>query len=297
MTRWFATLVLAALGLAVAGEFASSALKAQPPPRRRAAPAQPPAEETRQGRSDRTDQAEDRGPDPLRLAYDTITLVSVWMSAPQAKLPEDWARFVDQAKEYYRNAHATYQKGDYRRAAELALAANEAARGVLQVLRANAAGVTGLPAPPEPATAPPAGERAREGAAPPRGGREGSERAAADPVAEMLRYVRQGLDQAARDGTGRESGQAFVDAGRKVYEQARQAYQGGDRSKAVELAMGADAWSHVSYHLNRASGRARAGTESDRRYGEAPPGDRREELRTPRPRSRNQAPPSRPPDR
>jgi hypothetical protein len=113
----------------------------------------------------------------------------------------------------------------------------------------------------------------------------------------MLRYVRRGLDQAGQESAGGDSSQVFLDAGRKVYDQARQAYQAGDRSKAVELAMSADAWSHVPYHLNRAAGRTRAGGESDGRYGDTAPDDRREELRTPRPRSRDQVPPSRPPDR
>jgi hypothetical protein len=65
----------------------------------------------------------------------------------------------------------------------------------------------------------------------------------------LIQRTRDRLDEAgSADGQGR----LFLDASRRVYAQARQAYQDRDYVRATELARGAEAWTHVGEHLQRA---------------------------------------------
>ncbi len=47
-------------------------------------------------------------------------------------------------------------------------------------------------------------------------------------------------------------GTQFLDASRDLYQKARRAYQDKDYARAAELAKGAEAWTHVGEHLQRA---------------------------------------------
>jgi hypothetical protein len=64
----------------------------------------------------------------LRHAYDTLTDVGMVLRADD-RAPRELTRLLDQAKDYYRQAHRAYRDGQRFRSGELALAANDAGRG------------------------------------------------------------------------------------------------------------------------------------------------------------------------
>jgi hypothetical protein len=86
-----------------------------------------------------------------------------------------------------------------------------------------------------------------------------------------LRFVQRRLDEAKKEGARNDRGARFVDAARRVHELARKAFDDKDYSRAVNLAWGAEAWSHVPEHLMQAERPARRAAEPGRRdRGEAP---------------------------
>ena len=190
----------------------------------------------------------DKAGKDLRHAYDALTEVSLLVRADKGKGKDkagpEVTRLTDQAKEVYRAAHRATRDEDRFRSKELSKAANDAARGLLHQLRAGAPPAADLPPPPDvqgPATA------ARD-------------------------LLQRAYDRIADAGAGpdRGPGRDFLDASRRAYERARQAYLDRDYVRAAELARGAEAWTHVGEHLLRAEG-ADARVERDRRPPPPPP--------------------------
>jgi hypothetical protein len=184
----------------------------------------------------------------LHDAYNNLTLVSVWLSSKRAKLSEDESQLAGRADEFYRSAHQSYQGRDYARSTALALAAVDASRGLQSVLHASTPPVAGLPAPPE-LTALPAA-------------RPGPERAPGaglvvkkpqEAARELLNAVR-GQILAAEKEKPAPAAKPFLDASRKVYERALQAYKKGEYTTALDLAVGAEAWASIGNHLKQAGG-------------------------------------------
>lgn len=184
----------------------------------------------------------------LRKAFDTITDLSQTGTGGKES-----TRVLDHAKRIYREAIKVYGT-DPRRAAELAAAANDAARGVGHLNRANARPVAGLPEPPA--------ETDRPGGPKGKGPPAWNAGAGAEPgpwseALEGLANARERLSgmELAVPPTG--PSRDLLDAARSVYEQARTAYEAAEYRKSAELARAAEAWSHVPEHL------VRAGWESD----------------------------------
>lgn len=188
-----------------------------------------------------------KGKNNLQKAYDALTDVAAWTEAGRARTPRELTPLIDQAKDLYRDAVRASRDDEPRRGDEMATAAHDAARGLVHALRANAPSFRGLPAPP-----------------------------LRDPyeLDDLLKRTRDRLD----DTEGQESrgpGRAFLDAARRLYDQARQAGR-EDTARAVNLARAAEAWSHVGEHLLRADPRREAsGPPERRRERPLPPDDRR----------------------
>jgi hypothetical protein len=68
----------------------------------------------------------------------------------------------------------------------------------------------------------------------------------------VLDFARQRINDASKSGATQEPAKGFVDASRKVYEQSRTAYQQQNYSKAIELALAAEAWTHVGEYVRQA---------------------------------------------
>ncbi len=194
----------------------------------------------------------------LRKAYDAIADVSVQMNNTREKLPPQWTRLLDDAKDFYRTAKNRLDEGDAYRAGELAKAAHDAGRGLRHVLRATLPPVAGLPAPPADA-GPPGGK-----GGPSIAGLREPEAAAAILQLARDRIVAAGIEVS---GTGR----VFLDASSDVYTQARRAYIDGDYARAAEMARGAEAWTHVPEHVYLGQFEARR-APSERRPPPPPPG-------------------------
>jgi hypothetical protein len=201
----------------------------------------------------------------LQKSYDALTEASMWLSADRARPPRDLSRLFDQAKDLYREAVKASRNEESRRAAELGLASHDAARGLLHALRANAPTVAGLPAPP-------AGD--------------------GDELEDLLRRAGDHLEDA--DGDARGPGRAFLDAARRLYDQARRASR-EDSARALQLARAAEAWTHVGEHINRADDRDVRRSEPERRRDRPlPPEERPRRPRPPRGPERDAPPPPAP---
>jgi hypothetical protein len=174
MKRWLTLILLVAACLALGaaatalaegkGRFVLdrlSAFRAPPPPRGdRDAPPPPP-------------DAKNRAGDHLAQAYDTLTLAGLCERGEGRQADKETSRLLDSSREFYRTAHKAYQDGDYERAAEAALAANDSARGVLYTLQANAGKQADLPLPPVVGhVGPPPPPRGDRRPPPPRGDRD-----------------------------------------------------------------------------------------------------------------------------
>jgi hypothetical protein len=85
---------------------------------------------------------------PLNQAYDMIGAVTVWMRFDHEKLSSEHVGLLEQAKDFYKQGHKAFHEGQDRRATELALAASDAARGLLLMLSAKEPKIDGLPTPP-----------------------------------------------------------------------------------------------------------------------------------------------------
>jgi len=199
------------------------------------------------------DKGPAKGKNDLQKAYDALTDVTAWTEGGRARPPRDVTRLFDLTKDIYRDAVRAARDDDPRRADELAKAAHDAARGLTHALRADAPVVRGIPAPP------------------PRDSYE---------LDDLLRRTRDRL-QDTDIPESRGAGRAFLDAARRLYDQARQADR-DDPIRALQLVRACEAWTHVGEHLARA--------ESDR--NPPPPPDRRR----PRPPDDRRNPPPPPPE-
>jgi hypothetical protein len=205
----------------------------------------------------------------LRKAHETITQVSLILSRDRE--PAQTVQLLAHAKDFYRSAHQAFARGDIERARELAKAANDGARGIRHLLVAAAPAVDDLPLPDDGDFATGAADRAwRE----------------LDRARE--RYLMAESWQTTADGA-----QDFEQAGRQVYDEARDAYSAQKYERAAELARAAEAWAHVGEHVARADG-PDARFDRDRRppKDRRPPNDpRRPNDRLPPPRGERPAPP------
>jgi hypothetical protein len=190
--------------------------------------------------------------DHLGKAYDALSDVSVRMDAGRGRPPRDLTALFDRAKDLYRDAVKASREDDGPRAEELALASHDVARGLLHALRADAPSVAGVPAPPR---------------------RDDYE------LDDLLQRTRDRLEDAERIAP-RGPGRAFLDAARRLYDQARRAGR-DDSTRAIQLARAAEAWTHVGEHLDRADDRDVRRPDPERRRDRPPPPDER--PRRPRP--------------
>ena len=91
---------------------------------------------------------DNRAGDHLGEAYDSILLADLCVRGDAGVNGKEMSRLVDSAKEFYRTAHKALDDKDENRAGETALAAKDAAQGVIHYLQANAGKQAGLPLPP-----------------------------------------------------------------------------------------------------------------------------------------------------
>jgi hypothetical protein len=214
---------------------------------------------------------------PLNEAYDGIGVVSMWLKSGHVKLEQDESGLLDQVKDLYRHAYQAYKEGCDRRAAELAMAANDGARGLLYVLSAESPKVEGIPTPPSmfeqgasygtgtgrtpagtgtPTLPPPGG-----GTTPP-GGRAPGAAPAAQPggveagqgaamgVREIIREIRDRVGDIPANTT-QGPGKQFLDASRHALERAEKCADERHYRRAFHFALAADSWSRVPEHLRR----------------------------------------------
>lgn len=188
-----------------------------------------------------------KGKNDLQKAYDALTDVAAWSDAGRSRQPRDVARLADHAKEIYREAVRAAREDEPQQADELAKAAHDAARGLVHAFRADAPAARGVPVPP-----------------------------LRDPyeLDDLLRRTRDRL-QDANEPDSRGSGRVFLDAARRLYDEARRAER-DDPIRATQLARAAEAWTHVGEHLAQAGpGRAAPPPPERRRDRPLPPDDRR----------------------
>ncbi|QJW99871.1 hypothetical protein [Frigoriglobus tundricola] len=188
-----------------------------------------------------------KGAKEIRKAFDGITEAA--QSAPAGK---EANRLLDHAKAFYRAAVKAYPD-EPRRFRELAVAANDAVRGLEHLRRAAYQPVLGLPEPPAEFDGP----RGKGAPPPPKDGPKGreartdaTERGPWTPALDALTDVQEQLAAVAPPTKG--AAKDFFEAARNTYRQARPAYEAGDYRKATELAHAADAWLRVIEHLDRA---------------------------------------------
>lgn len=177
----------------------------------------------------------------LRKAFDAITDVSQFPLAGK-----EATRVLDHAKRFYREAMKAYPD-DPRRSAELAAAANDAARGLEHFNRALAKPVAGLPEPPPDFDRPFGGPK---GKGPPAwNAGAGGEPGPWSESLEALSVAREQLSLVDTNAPVTGAARDTVDAAKAAYSQARTAYEAGEYRKATELARAVEAWSHVPEHL------------------------------------------------
>jgi hypothetical protein len=216
--------------------------------------AKPPGPKGRGPRGEKKDK------DHLQKSYDALADVSARMDTGRGRPSRDLTKLFDQARDLYRDAVRAARDEDGPRANELALASHDAARGLLHALRASTPAVDGLLPPP---------------------------RRDEDELDDLLRRTRDRLEDA-EDADARGPGRAFLDAARRLYDQARRADRDDD-ARALEMARAAEAWTHVSEHLNRADDRDARRPDPERRRPRPPDDGPR------RPRGPDREPPPPPP--
>lgn len=211
-------------------------------------------------KKEKKDKGPGKGKNNLQKAYDALTDVAAWTEAGRARPPRDVAPLIDQAKDLYRDAVRAAREDELGRANELATAAHDAARGLVHALRADAPAARGIPAPPI---------------------RDNYE------LDDLLWRTRDRLEDVGALGP-RGAGRSFLDAARRLYDQARQAGR-DDTSRALQLARAAEAWTHVGEHLMQADSQTGFRPPPERRRDRPlPPDDRR---RPPPPDDRRGPPP------
>jgi hypothetical protein len=215
-------------------------------------------------KKDKGEKAPKKGKDDLRKAYDALTDVASWTETGRARPPRDLPPLIDQAKDLYREAVRAAREDEMWRAAELAKAAHDAARGLVHALRADAPALRGIPAPPN---------------------RDSYE------LDDLLRRTRDRLEDIGALSP-RGAGRTFLDAARRLYDQARQAGR-DDTIRATQLARAAEAWTHVGEHLMQADSQIGFRSPAERRRERPLPPD---ERRRPIPPDDRRGPPPRPRD-
>jgi hypothetical protein len=200
-------------------------------------------------KKEKGDKGPKKGKNDLQKAYDALTDVAAWTEVGRARPPRDVAPLIEQAKDLYRDAVRAARDEELWRADELAKAAHDAARGLVHALRADAPAIRGIPAPPI---------------------RDSYE------LDDLLRRTRDRLEDIGALSP-RGAGRTFLDAARRLYDQARQAGR-DDTSRALQLARAAEAWTHVGEHLMQADTRTGYGPPPERRREPPPPEGRRRPL-------------------
>lgn len=192
-------------------------------------------------KKDKNAKGSEKAAKDLRKAFDGIT---DFAQAPVGG--KEAARAFDHASRFYREAVKAYPD-DPRRAAELAVAAKDAVRGLEHLRRGSARPVAGLPEPPAEFGPPPKGK----GPPPPDAG-VGADRGPWSDALDALTVARERLTEVDAGFPVTGAARDFLDAARTLYAQARTAYEAGEYRKAAELGRAAEAWSHVPEHLMRA---------------------------------------------
>ena len=202
----------------------------------------------------------------LRRTYDILTETAA-QTRPAGRKKDgpdgDGRRFYDAAKKLYRDAVKAADAGEPT-ARELAVAAHDAARGLKHFISATTPVEPDLPRPP-------------------------MGRGPEEPWTIALNELQRAKDRLEETGDG-QAGREFRDAARKLYADGRAAYEAKDFSKAAELARGAEAWSHVGEHLERAIPGGPVGV-----LEKAPPPVEGPKGREPEPRLRGKEVPPPPP--
>jgi hypothetical protein len=172
------------------------------------------------------------GPDHLRHAYDTLSEVALLLAHAEGSSSDRDQTLFDEASQLYRSALKAREDGQIERAGELGVAANDGGRGLRHLLRATLKSNVDLPPPPETDERHDAEQKARKD----------------------IRRAYDRASDARGEGYDKGPGQKFLEASRKVYNQARRAFEDEDYARAAELAKAAEAWTHVGEHLARADG-------------------------------------------
>jgi hypothetical protein len=251
MTNWKPRTFLILGALATLGLIATSRMTAQQ--------AQAPAAQQQGPRQQPPPPLDVQAVQELHQAYGTLELVTVWSGSGRSKLAQDQAALFEQAKELYRQAHRAYTERKYARSLQLALAAAAGSQGLVSVLHADAPPIPNLPKPPDPPAPPP--QAAAPGANPAQGGAARPAQGPAEEARQVLDFARQRINDATKGGAPPEPAKGFLDASRKVYEQSRTAYQQQNYPKAIELALAAEAWTHVGEHLRQANNPGQPATQ------------------------------------
>ncbi len=252
MTNWKPRTCLILAALAILGLVVTSRMTAQQAP----APA---AQQPGQRQQPAPPPLDVQAVQQLHQAYGTLELVTVWSGSGQGKLAQDQAPLFEQAKNLYRQAHRAYTERNYARSLQLALASAAGAQGLVSLLHADAPPIPNLPKPPDPPAPPP--QATAPGANPAQGGAARPPQGPAEEARQVLDFARQRITDASKGGATPESAKGFLDASRKVYEQSRTAYQQQNYPKAIELALAAEAWTHVGEHLRQASNPGQPATQ------------------------------------
>jgi hypothetical protein len=196
----------------------------------------------------------EKGAKELRKAFEGIT-----EAAQTAQVGKEATRVLDNAKAFYRAALKAYAD-EPRRAGELAIAANEAVRGLEHLRRASFRPVAELPEPPAELDGPPPPKDGPKGKGPPPPPKDGpkgrdfrddpADRGPWSEALDELTAVSNKLMGAETPARG--ARRDLFDAAKGVYRQGRTAYETSDYRKAAELARAAGAWLRVGEHLDRA---------------------------------------------
>jgi hypothetical protein len=212
-----------------------------------------------------------------RLDDGLLKEVAARMAAGKDQLPAEAAKIYQRVQLLYRTTAKSIAAGERERADELAMAADDAARGLNHVLRGSLSRESDLP-PPDFDRPPPPDSARRMGPRPPPPGPPPD---GAEPWRVAFHELEQVGDRLKVAGTETKIGAEFVDAARTAYARARKAYADGEYRRAAEMAHGADIWTHVGEHIWRA-GPAGADARPDR---PGPPPDGRQRGRRPPPPS------------
>jgi len=227
----------------------------------------------------------------LRQAYDSLTMMSLWVGSKRAKLPDAESQLVDRIKDFYRSATQAYRDRNYVRATALAMATLEGSHGLMSVLHASTSPEAGVPAPPDLPTSSDQGESA------PAGGQPGASRQGGPPpmtrpedaARELLRVTRERILAAEKADGNQDAVRPFLDAARQAYEDSRQAYKKRNYTSSLDLAAGAEVWTHIGEHLRRAGGSGRTGAGS--REALPPPEEQADQPLPPRRSTPQRQPP------